>query len=137
MEKLLIPNRRTQIIGYYQGCISMDIIEKDLNRLKSMLESCSYNPKDTKSFKESVITVRESMLYLDGHELSSKRGKVYLKELDYGHNIPRFCELLVYTCPFYTIYFLAITDSNVGDMEKFASGEGVMWGSDFFWNFIA
>lgn len=137
MEKLLIPNRKTQIIGYYQGDVSIDTIKKDLNRLKYMLENSKYNPKITKSFKECMITPRYGELYLDGHELSSKVGKIYLKELDYGHNIPRYCELIAYTCKFYTIYFLAITDNNVGDIDKVTVGTGVSWGSDFFWNCIA
>lgn len=137
MEKLLIPNRKVQVIGYYQGDVSYNTIEKDLNRLKCLLENNKYDPKVTKSFKDSVLTPRHGVLYLDGHEMSSKKGNFYCRELDYGHNVPRFCELFAYSCKFYTIYFLAISDSNLGDMEKYASGEGVQWGSDFFWNFIA
>lgn len=136
MEKLLIPNRRVQLIGYFQGNVPLDVIKEDTTKIKGMLENSKYNPKTTFSFKESMLKSRKGVLYLDGHALSDK-GKLYKVNLDYGHNVPRYCELIVYTCSFYTMYFLVITDANIGEMDKLYIGTGVSWGSDFFWNYIA
>lgn len=134
--KLLIPNREVQLIGYVMSEVTQDTIKKDLTLMKSLLEGCSYNPKTTFSFERQLIKVQYGKLSIKGHALDPK-GKIYKINLDYGHNVPRFCELLAYTCKFYTMYFIVVTDANVGGMEKVTVGHGVSWGSEFFWTYIA
>lgn len=136
MSKLMIPNRSVQIIGFTQGSVSSEIIKKDLMKIKALLENCKYNPKVDFSFKRDVLKVRCGNLYLDGHQIDKDKGRLIKVNLNYGYNVPRFCELLAYSCEYYTIYFLAVTDENVGDMEKYIVGTGVTWGSNLYWSLV-
>lgn len=140
-------NCDVEVIAYtllYKG-VGLDekVIQKDLSVISKGLESSKYSIGVGKSsyMRASISFIRDSWLLRNGKGLNLSlfncNYNLYKYDLNYGNNVPRFIELYAYIDDFKVVYFIKKTHKSVGNIEKHVVGEGVSWGSDFFWNCIA